>query len=75
LIEFIGSLGVFGWILIALCILLLLNLRKILQLRSPLDSKDHDFWKNIKTKRGNSPDPTLQARSGAIRPDEPRGED
>ena len=45
ILEFFSSLGVIGWCLIALCILLLLNLSKLARLRSPLDSQEHRLWK------------------------------
>jgi len=43
--EFFGSLGFMGWCLIALCVLLLVNLAKLVRLRSPLDSQEHRLWK------------------------------
>lgn len=45
LIEFISSLGAVGWGLILLCALILINLGKIIRLRSPLDSPQHKAWR------------------------------
>jgi len=44
-IEFVQSLSLTGYILIGICVLLLLNLRKLITLRSPLDSWQHTLWK------------------------------
>lgn len=44
-IEFISSLGAIGWALILLCALIIINLRKIIRLRSPLDSPQHKAWR------------------------------
>ena len=46
LLEFFKSLGVLGWVLVALCVLVLLNLKKIIWLRSPLDSQKHREWRD-----------------------------
>jgi len=43
IIEFLGSLGIVGWLLL---ILFIFNLRKILRLRSPLDTPQHKLWRN-----------------------------
>lgn len=45
-IEFFKSLGIIGWVLLALCVLILFNLRKIIRLRSPLDSQQHKAWRD-----------------------------
>jgi len=45
LLEFFGSLSLFGWFLLGLCILFLFNIRKIIRLRSPLDSQQHKSWR------------------------------
>ena len=44
-LEFFGSLSVVGWVLVVICILLLLNIRKIFRLRTPLDSQQHKSWR------------------------------
>jgi len=46
IIEFLGSLGIVGWLLLILCVLIIFNLRKILRLRSPLDTPQHKLWRN-----------------------------
>lgn len=46
IVEFFSSLGVIGWVLFVLCILLLINLGKIFRLRSPLDSQQHKSWRS-----------------------------
>ena len=45
MLEFFGSLGVIGWIVLILVILTVVNIRKILVLRSPLDSQDQKLWR------------------------------
>ena len=45
-IEFVSSLSMTGYILIGIVILILLNLKKIVLLRSPLDSWQHKLWKD-----------------------------
>ncbi len=45
--EFLGSLGVIGYVLIALVILCLWNLRRIIFLKSPLDSQQHKNWRQM----------------------------
>ena len=45
-VEFINSLRLTGNILIGLIVLILINLKKIITLRSPLDSWQHKLWKD-----------------------------
>ena len=45
-VEFINSLSLTGYILIGLIVLILINLKKIITLRSPLDSWQHKLWKD-----------------------------
>lgn len=43
--EFFSSLGLVGWFVIILLALILLNIRSIFRLSSPLDSQDHKNWR------------------------------
>ena len=54
LIEFFQSLGLIGYIVLGFIILFLINLKKIITLRSPLDSWQHR---------------TFQQTGGAMKPD------
>jgi len=45
MIEFFASLGIIGYFVIAVVILGLWNLRKLITLRSPLDSQQHKTWR------------------------------
>lgn len=45
MIEFIQSLGVVGYFVIGVLVLALWNLRKLITLRSPLDSQQHKNWR------------------------------
>jgi len=45
MIEFLASLGPFGVFVVAVLALCLLNLRKLIRLRTPLDSTQHRLWK------------------------------
>jgi len=57
-LEFLGSLGIVGWIAVILCVLLLLNLGKVFRLRSPLDSQQHRSWRfSQETMRGGNTKP------------------
>ena len=44
--RILQSLSIVGWVLLMLCVLILLNLRKIIRLRSPLDSQQHREWRD-----------------------------
>ena len=44
-IEFFSSLSALGWLVFIIVVLILINLRKILFLKSPLDSQDHKHWR------------------------------
>jgi len=46
ILEFLGSLSIFGWILIVLLILRFLNIGKVIRLRSPLDTQQHKLWRS-----------------------------
>jgi len=54
LVEFFQSLGLVGYIILGFCILFLINIKKIITLRSPLDSWQHR---------------TFQQTGGAMNPD------
>ena len=45
MIAFFQSLGLFGYILLAIVALLLWNARRLIFLRSPLDSQQHKNWR------------------------------
>ena len=45
MIEFIQSLGIVGYIVLGIVALALWNLRKLITLRSPLDSQQHKNWR------------------------------
>jgi len=45
MLEFVQSLGLFGYVVIAIVVLALLNIRKLIWLNSPLDSQEHKNWK------------------------------
>ena len=47
LIEFVKSLSLTAYVLIGFCVAILFNLKKLLTLRSPLDTWQHRFWKNM----------------------------
>jgi len=47
IVEFVKSLSLTGYLLIGLCIMILINIRKLITLRSPLDTWQHKFWKNM----------------------------
>lgn len=44
-LEFLGSLGVIGYIVLIVLVLALLNIKKLVLLRSPLDSQQHKAWR------------------------------
>ncbi|MXY32754.1 MAG: hypothetical protein F4186_14945 [Boseongicola sp. SB0676_bin_33] len=44
-LEFFRSLGLIGYVVLAVLILALLNIRKLILLRSPLDSQQHKTWR------------------------------
>lgn len=46
MIEFFQSLGVIGYFVVVVLVLGLWNLRKLIKLRSPLDSQQHKNWRN-----------------------------
>jgi hypothetical protein len=46
MLEFFTSLGVFGYILLAIIAVCLINIKKIVLLRSPLDSEQHKIWRS-----------------------------
>ena len=52
--EFLQSLGIFGYIILGVLALLIWNIRKIIFLRSPLDSQQHKLWRA--TQGGTEPD-------------------
>ena len=54
MIEFISSLGLIGYFVIIVAVLGLWNLRKLIFLRSPLDSQQHKLWRG--TGGGTPPD-------------------
>jgi len=45
MLEFFQSLSVIGYFVIIVVVLGLLNLRKLIFLRSPLDSQQHKLWR------------------------------
>lgn len=45
MMDFIYSLGVIGYVIIILLIVLIWNIRGIIFLRSPLDSQQHKIWR------------------------------
>jgi len=53
LIEFISSLGLVGYVVLIVVILCLFNLKKIIFLKSPLDSQQHKLWRSV----GSEPNP------------------
>jgi len=48
MLEFVQSLGVFGYAVLALCAVLIWNIRKILRFRSSLDDKER-WWDTVET--------------------------
>ena len=54
IIEFVQSLGLIGYVVLGICFLCLIRLKKILTLRSPLDSWQHRAY---------------QRTGGAMKPD------
>lgn len=45
MLSFIQSLGIIGYIVLGIIILSVWNLKKLLFLRSPLDSQQHKLWR------------------------------
>lgn len=44
-LEFFRSLGVIGYVVLTVLVLALLNIKKLILLRSPLDSQQHRNWR------------------------------
>lgn len=45
ILEFFRSLGLIGYVVLTVLVLALLNIRKLILLRSPLDSQLHKAWR------------------------------
>ncbi|WP_299202188.1 hypothetical protein [uncultured Tateyamaria sp.] len=45
MIEFFQSLGLFGYAILAFLAVLIWNLKKLIKLRTPLDSQQHKIWR------------------------------
>jgi hypothetical protein len=45
MIEFVQSLGAIGFVVLGVVILALWNIRKLITMRSPLDSQQHKNWR------------------------------
>lgn len=45
MLEFFTSLGIVGYFVVAVVVLGLWNLKKLIFLRSPLDSQQHKLWR------------------------------
>lgn len=43
--DFFQSLGLFGYVILAFVALLIWNLKKLIKLRTPLDSQQHKIWR------------------------------
>jgi len=47
IIEFVSSLGLIGYIVLFVIVLCLFNLKKLIFLKSPLDSQQHKLWRRV----------------------------
>lgn len=57
MVEFLASLSALGWIVIGVVLLGLWNVRKLIFLRSPLDSPQHKGWREAPGTRPDHLDP------------------